>query len=114
MPLYRAIGINELNDVLKYGDYGIDPSGQGKDFALTEAGARNFANTGLNVGRRMTITRITVPEEFMLSPGQLFFDSGGAGASVQFGYDNGAIFDLYDAMSPIEILDASWVGSIGC
>ena len=107
--LYRAIGESELDDVLRFGDYGLSPGGGGKYFALTEEGARAFASSDFNAGRRMTITSIEVPESF-LERGYQFFDVGGAGPSIHFADD--VLPDLYETAGLPEIIEAPWVPGI--
>src|SRR5262249_28800069 len=77
--LYRAVGETELNDILRFGDYGFAPSGGGKYFAFTEEGTRRFAGSSINLGRRVTITSIEIPEWF-LQRGTRFIDPGPQGA----------------------------------
>ncbi|HKA20890.1 MAG TPA: hypothetical protein VKN18_21595 [Blastocatellia bacterium] len=104
--LFRAIGEHELDDLLRFGDYGLSRSGGGKYFALSEQGAVDFANTSINTGRRMTVTGTDVPSSF-LDRGFRFFDPGGGGSSIHF--EDNVLFDLYEVMSLPEILHASWV-----
>ena len=99
---YRAIDQTELVVVLATGTYGSNPSSGGKYFALTEEGARRFAKSYFNRGRRMTTTSITVPYSFFLDNGQPFPDVGGAGSSVFYAEE--VLPELYQVMTPIEIL----------
>ena len=110
VTLYRAIGEAELQDVLRYGDYDLNPHGGGKYFALDEAGARRFASTSINNGLRMTITSIQVPES-ILEQGDRIYDPGGGGASIHF--SDAELPDIYRSSNPVEILDAPWVTPIG-
>jgi len=106
VTLYRAVDEAELNDVLRYGDYGLAPSEGGKYFSFTEEGARQFANSSINMGKRMTITSVEVPES-ILQQGFRFFDSGGGNASIHF--DDDTLLNLYEIMGSPDIIDAPWV-----
>lgn len=108
--VFRAIGQRELHDVLRFGDYGLSPSGGGKYFALTEGGAVSYANHSFNSGRRMTVTDIEIPKSF-LDRGHTFNDPGGAGPSIHFADD--VLMDLYKVMGLPRILRAPWVPTIG-
>ncbi|MBW4490641.1 MAG: hypothetical protein KME12_22945 [Trichocoleus desertorum ATA4-8-CV12] len=110
VTLYRAISEMELKDVLRYGDYCLNPHGSGKYFALDEAGARRFASTSINDGLRMTITSWRVPEAF-LEFGDTVDDPGGAIEAIHFSDE--VLPDLYRFTGQIEIIDAPWVPSIG-
>jgi hypothetical protein len=65
VKLWRAVAEDELEDVLRFGDYGTSPSMAGKYFALTEQGAIDFAEASINAGKRMTITSIEVPASWL-------------------------------------------------
>ncbi len=106
IALYRAVGERELEYLLRLGDYGLSPSQSGKYFPLSEAGIRRFAGSSFNARRRLTITRITVATSF-LGRGHLFFDPGGAEASIHF--DDDVLVDLYEASGLPEIVDAPWI-----
>jgi hypothetical protein len=99
--LYRVIGPTELRDVHNLGDYGLNPNGMGKYFALTEEGVRNFARSRFNHGRRLTLTVIRVPVAVLTGKFR-FPDAGGAGDSVYFELDD--LPELYAVMGPVEIL----------
>ena len=109
MTLYRAVGQSELSDVLRFGDYGLSPSGGGKYFSLSRGGAQDFMNSSFNAGRKMTLTSIEVPNG-MLQRGFTFFDTGGAGASVHFADE--VLPDLYQSAGLPNILEAPWVPTI--
>lgn len=94
--LYRAIGKAELEDVLRYGDFGFAPSGGGKYFAFTERGVRNFANMGFNANAGLTITSIQVPR-VLLQLGMQFVDVGGAGPAIHFADD--VLPNLYQSIA---------------
>jgi hypothetical protein len=110
VTLYRAIGRSELNDVLKFGDYGLSPNESGKYFALTEQGARDFAKSSFNAGRQMTITSIETSSSW-LEKGHQFFDSGGARQSIHFADE--VLVDLYKSTGLPNILEASWIPNFG-
>jgi hypothetical protein len=101
----------ELNDVLRFGDYGFSPSGGGKYFALTEEGARRFTAASINRGTRMTITCIEVLEVF-LQRGTRFIDPGVQGAGSAIHFADAALPDLYQVSGPPQILDAPWVPDV--
>jgi hypothetical protein len=107
--LYRGVGQSELNDVLRFGDYGLSPSGGGKYFSLSRGGAQDFMNSSFNAGRNMTLTSIDVPSG-MLQRGFSFFDTGGAGASIHFADE--VLPDLYQSAGLPNILAAPWVPTI--
>lgn len=88
IPLWRVVGPSELQDIRRFGDYGLSPNESGKYFALTEEGAREFAGTPFNQGRQLTLTRIDAPRSFVEERGYLFNDPGGAGPSVHFSDDD--------------------------
>jgi hypothetical protein len=104
--LYRAVDEKELNDVLRYGDYGLSPHGGGKYFAKTEEGAVQFSQSSFNAGKRMTLTSVEVPTSW-LEKRYHFYDPGGGNDSIHF--DDETLIDLYEHMRLPEILDASWV-----
>jgi RHS repeat-associated protein len=106
VSLYRAVGRSELNDLLRFGDYGLSPSGSGKYFALTEQGVQQFADSSWNIGRNLTLTKIEVPKG-ILNYGYQFFDPGGGGASIHFA--DGALPLLYKVAGLPEIISAPWV-----
>jgi RHS repeat-associated protein len=108
--LWRAVEESELNDVLAFGDYGTSPSMAGKYFALTEEGARNFANAAINAGKRMTITSIEVPTSFVERFAQAVSDPGGAGASIFFAEE--ILPRLYAATGLPAIVDAPWIAAL--
>jgi hypothetical protein len=54
-----------------------------------------------NRGRPMTLTRTSVPNEF-LTRGYSFDDVGSAGATIHFGED--VLDELYQVMDDIEVL----------
>jgi RHS repeat-associated protein len=107
--LYRAIGEEELQDVLRFEDYGLSPHQGGKYFSLTEQGARDFANTSFNAEQKMTITSMEVPSKW-LDKGFRFYDPGGAGDAIHFADD--VLPDLYQASERPKILDASWIRNL--
>lgn len=102
VTLYRAIGETELNDLLKFGDYGLSPNQSGKYFALTEQGMIDFAKSSFNEGRQMTLTSTNIPSSW-LEKGFQFFDSGGAGQSVHFSDE--VLIELYQVMELPHIWD---------
>jgi hypothetical protein len=108
--LYRAVGERELNDLLRFGDYGSSPNSFGKYFAFTLAGVQQFASAGINSSRRLTTTSIAIRASF-LRHGFPFFDSGGAGWSIHF--DEDVLPELYKAAGLPRILDAPWAAHIG-
>ena len=112
VKLYRAVGQNELNDVLKYGDYGVNPSSGGKYFSFTEQGARDFAASSINAGKNMTVTSTQVPS-YWLDYGSPIDDPGGAGWANAIHFDDEIMIEMYSTMSQPTIIDASWVLSIG-
>jgi hypothetical protein len=91
--LYRAIGERELNDLLRFGDYGPSPNSFGKYFAFTLAGVQQFAGARINLSRRMTTTSIEIP------------------ASLLLGED--ALPALYRAARLPRIVDAPWAPRLG-
>ena len=106
ITLYRAIDENELEDLLRFGDYGLSPHGGGKYFALTFEGVERFANNPFNADERMTITAISAPKSF-LARGFQFNDPDGGGSSVHF--PDEVLLDLYEVISLPNILRASWI-----
>ena len=94
--LYRAIASAELEFVrgASFRSYGFSPSGGGKYFAITEIGARAFANSSINVGINAiaAITKVRISPEVAIL-GYYFLDVGeyGAGPSVHFSDANLAI-----------------------
>lgn len=108
--LFRVIGERELNDLLRFGDYGPSPHSYGKYFAFSLAGVQQFANARINSSRRLTTTSIEIPAS-LLGHGFPFFDSGGAGWSIHFAED--VLPELYKAVGLPRILDAPWAPSIG-
>jgi hypothetical protein len=101
IQLFRAIDSVEFAVVIATGTYGFSPSGGGKYFAYTYPGVINFARLPFNAGRKMTITNIDIPKNF-LANGYTFNDVGGAGLSVHF--SDAVLPGLYRVMSPIRIL----------
>lgn len=109
--LYRAVGETELNDILRFGDYGFAPSGGGKYFAFTEEGTRRFAGSSINLGRRVTITSIEIPEWF-LQRGTRFIDPGAQGAGASIHFADAVLPDLYQSSGLPHILDVPWVPQV--
>ncbi len=101
VTLYRAVGEDELEDILRFGDYGLSPRGGGKYFAFTLEGVERFANNPFNADQRMTITAISVPRVF-LARGYEFNDPDGGGHSIHFSDD--VLIDLYELSGKIQIL----------
>ncbi|MBN9490552.1 MAG: hypothetical protein J0H44_25235 [Alphaproteobacteria bacterium] len=87
VPLFRAIGQNELGSFLSEGGYAAAPSRSGKYFSFDlygPTGAMNFAAHPFNANLgTMTMTQVNVPKSVLLN-GTRFFDPGGAGASIHF------------------------------
>ncbi len=103
--LYRAVGPQELDDVLRFGDYGYSPNASGKYFAYKAEDARIFARGG-----RLTITRIRVPEWFIDRYGYRFDDFGRI-PSVHFADEH--LPDLYKLSGRPDIVEAKWVPPLG-
>jgi RHS repeat-associated protein len=101
IDLYRAVDEIELGVIETTGTYGYAPSGGGKYFAFTYAGVVKFATSPFNSKKKMTITNIDIPKDF-LSKGYIFNDTGGAGPSIHF--SDSVLPELYYVMSPIRIL----------
>jgi hypothetical protein len=97
VPVYRVIGPTELAVLLATGTYGSNPNESGKYFALTLAGAQDFANAPFNSGRTLAITITSLPGS-VLSQGYAFPDVGGAGPSVFF--SNPQLPIVYGTMTP--------------
>jgi hypothetical protein len=55
ITVWRVVGPREHADILRLGDYNLSPNGSGKYFALTEAGARDFARNPFNRDRTLTL-----------------------------------------------------------
>jgi hypothetical protein len=81
--------------MLRYGDFGLAPSGGGKYFAETLQGARDFAAQPMNAAKD-TIMSVAVPRSFVNENGYFFNDPGGAGASIHFSDD--ALYETYKVM----------------
>ena len=81
--LYRVIDSTELAHLRSTGSYGSNPNGSGKYWALTLAGAKNFASHPVNSG--CVITRTSLPRS-VLNHGYFLTDPGrhAAGTSVFF------------------------------
>lgn len=95
VTLYRAVRPEELDDVLRFGDYGLSPSGGGKYFALTEQGARDIMKAPMNRDVNMVLTKIEVPRSFVLEHGYLFTDPGQFGAKESVHFADDVLPDLY-------------------
>ena len=108
--LYRAVDEDELEDILRFADYGLSPHGGGKYFALTLGGVERFANNPFNADQRLTITAISIPRSF-LALGYQFNDPDGAGSSIHFADE--VLTDLYEVSGLPQILSARWVPIIG-
>ena len=89
----------ELNDLLRFGDYGLSPSGGGKYFALTEQGARQFAQGPFNADVNMILTKIEVPMSFMNRFGFQFHDPGTYGAKDSVHFADDVLPYLYQVMN---------------
>ncbi|MEZ4864104.1 MAG: hypothetical protein R3C14_22500 [Caldilineaceae bacterium] len=107
VTLYRAVRPEELNDLLRFGDYGLSPSGAGKYFALTEQGVRDFIQSPLNADVDMVLTKIEVPISFVRRFGFLFHDPGTYGAKDSVHFADDVLPYLYEIMKglPQIILD---------
>lgn len=104
IPLYRAVDDKELAFLLSSGNYGHSQNLGGKYFALSKAGAENFAKSPFNSGLKMRVTSTSVPQSVFLK-GHSFFDPKGGGASVHF--DDATLETLvYKTMTPPVLLDA--------
>ena len=101
VPVYRVIDAVELAYLRANGDYGPNPNGSGKYFALTLLGARAFAAHPINAGR--TITETTVPQS-ILSFGTNIIEPGpnSPGPSVHF--DEPELAAVYRAMTRVRIV----------
>lgn len=81
VTLYRAVSAAEYAHIQKYGDYGYAPSGGGKYFAFTRAGAENVASkAAMNAPY---VTSITVPPS-VARAGYPIPDPGLAGPSLHY------------------------------
>lgn len=101
VPVYRVVDGIELAYLQNNGDYGPNPNGSGKYFALTLTGARAFAAHPINSGR--TITQTTLPQS-VVSLGFNMIESGlnSPGPSVHF--DEPDLVVVYGAMTPVTIV----------
>ena len=59
-----------------YGDYGLNPSGGGKYFALTDQEAINFAHSSINRGLKMSITSMEIPTGWLPQASHVEVDRG--------------------------------------
>jgi hypothetical protein len=101
VAVYRVIDAVELAYLRIKGDYGPNPNGSGKYFALTLVGARAFAAHPINTGR--TITETTLPRS-ILALGSSIIEPGpnSPGPSVHF--DETELPVVYSAMTPAKIV----------
>lgn len=63
VTLYRAVGLREAAEILRYGDFGYSPHGGGKYFCFTETDARNAAKA--LYGPNVTVVETSVPRAFI-------------------------------------------------
>ncbi len=97
--LWRAVEPEELADVVKYGDYNINPNSTFKRFAFDEGSLDNFIKA--NPGRDYTKTFIDVPAE-NLSQMYRHADPGGVGKAI--GIDVYEKPQFYEWFNKVEVL----------
>jgi hypothetical protein len=102
--LYRVISQDELQDVQQFGDYHLSPHGGGKYFAVTEQGARNFANADFNQELELTLTSVEVPNAFLGNNGYYFDDIGQGGAGWSYHFRDEELGNMYEIMGPVAIM----------
>lgn len=108
ITLYRAVGVDEYDDIVRFGDYGLSPNGNGKYFSLTEQGVQNFANPNNPINtENLIITQVQVPKAFVQENGYLFFDPGTYGAQHAVYFNEDQSMALYEVMSYIEVIGVS-------
>jgi hypothetical protein len=101
VTVYRVIDSIELAYLRANGDYGPNPNGAGKYFALTLAGARAFAAHPINAGR--TITETTLPQSiFVRGFGMNEPGPNSPGPSMHF--DEKDLPAVYASMTPAGIV----------
>jgi hypothetical protein len=106
--LYRGIGPEELDDVLREGHYGFNRSGSGKYFFHTEDDLRKFAAEGDNQFMR-ALTEVEVPAAVVREgvPVNAF----GEGPAVFFTDEQ--LLEMYDGMQLPKILDSNCIPILG-
>ena len=106
--LYRGIGPEELDDLIKHGHYGLNPHGSGKYFFETKEDLIKFIDSPDN-SHITVLTEVDVPQSFI--------DQGtplnvlGEGPSIHFTDD--VLLEMYDGMPLPTIIDAPGIPSIG-
>ena len=109
IPLYRGVQKEELEDLLRYGDLGMNPHDGGKYFSFFREGAEQFAGATSYHGGDVAIISIRVTPD-QLFTGRYVWDPNGGGYSVHF--SNDAMIDIYENMPLPVILDAPWIPSL--